>query len=353
MSFLANRYRGQVQAWEIWNEENTSRFWSTGSDATRYTGLLRAAYPAVKAADSAATVVFGGTFGNDTSYIATAYQAGAKGYFDAMAVHPYSGNQAPDMPGGWFGGYRSVRDLMLSQGDDKPIWFTEFGWSTTSAANGVGYGAAGQAVQADYLTRAYRMVEQDPYVQVAIWYNFRNNFWNNDRDGWEYQLGLLYTTFAPKPAYAAFKNYVPGQYHPIAATGSAPAGSTAATGSAPAGSSPTATISTAADKRALTRTVLQVLGGSPTARASRSALRVLRVKGVVRGARSGRVSLQVSPVGAPLRGRTALSRSGVVSLTGAFQATIRVRPGRWRVRAVFAGTSRARPSRSPYVYFRA
>ena len=63
MTFLANRYRGQVQAWEVWNEENVSRFWTTGPDPARYAGLLRAAYPAVKSADPNATVVFGGTSG--------------------------------------------------------------------------------------------------------------------------------------------------------------------------------------------------------------------------------------------------------------------------------------------------
>ena len=27
---------------------------------------------------------------------------------------------------------------------------------------------------------------------------------------WEYQCGLMRTDFTPKPAYAAFKSYVPG-----------------------------------------------------------------------------------------------------------------------------------------------
>jgi hypothetical protein len=340
MSFLASRYRGQVQAWEIWNEENTSRFWSTGPNAAAYAGLLRAAYPAVKAADPNAIVVFGGTFGNDTGFISGAYQAGAKGYFDVMAVHPYSGNQPPEHI--WFSSYRDVRSLMLAWGDDKPMWFTEFGWSTCSASNCVGYEGAGEATQADYITRAYRMIEQDPYVQVAIYYNFRNNFWDHDQDGWDYQLGLLYTNFSPKQAYYAFKNYVPGQYVPPASVAS----------TLPAPAPAPSTSSTTTDERARTSTTLRVLRSPRTARAARGVLRVLRFQGVVRGAHSGRVTLQLAPMGKPVRGRTALARNGVVSRTGAFQATIRVRPGRWRVRAVFGGSSRARPSRSPYVYFR-
>ena len=53
---------------------------------------------------------------------------------------------------------------MLAYGDAKPMWLTEFGWSTTSDSWGVS-----AQTQADYLLRAYRMLEQDSYVQVAIW----------------------------------------------------------------------------------------------------------------------------------------------------------------------------------------
>jgi len=42
MSFIANRYRGQVQAYEIWNEENGTRFWPSGPNAAAYTALLKA-----------------------------------------------------------------------------------------------------------------------------------------------------------------------------------------------------------------------------------------------------------------------------------------------------------------------
>jgi hypothetical protein len=347
MSFLANRYRGQVQAWEIWNEENTQRFWTSGPDASRYASLLRAAYPAVKAADPGATVLFGGTFGNDGGYIAAAYQAGAKGYFDAMAVHPYSGASPPEATdGGYAGfpGYRGIRNLMLAWGDDKPIWLTEFGWSTTSAANGVGYGAAGEATQADYLTRAYRLTDEDPYVQVAIWYNFRNNFWNKDANGWEYQCGLLYTTFAPKRSYAAFKSYVPGAYVPPVASAAAQASSTAVSAtSSPVGAS---------DARNATRTILSVTPPRVRVGASRRRLSTVLVRGTVRGSHGGRVTLRVEPMGRPLRALVAVSRTATVGRDGRFSVRLRVRSARWRLRGTFGGSRTARPSRSRFVVFR-
>jgi hypothetical protein len=106
---------------------------------------------------------------------------------------------------------------MLARGDDKPIWFTEFGWSTTSKQCGVS-----EATQADYLRRAFEYIEQDPYVEVATWYNFRNNFFNADADEVEAQYGLLRTDFSEKPAYAAFKAYANGTTAPPPAPAPSP-----------------------------------------------------------------------------------------------------------------------------------
>ena len=213
MRFLAARYSGRVAAWEIWNEPNTDRFWPTGPNATEYVSLLRAAYGAVKEADPAAQVVFGGLSQNDYSFVEAAYDAGAKNWFDVMSVHPYPGPHPPEHSSSWggrispnvFTGYREVRASMLAQNDDKPIWLTEFGWSTTTTDP---WGVT-PAQQADYLRRAYCVLEQDPYVEVAAWYNLRNNHWNADADEWESQLGLVKSTFERKPSYDAYKGYDP------------------------------------------------------------------------------------------------------------------------------------------------
>src|SRR5207302_11360441 len=97
-------------------------------------------------------------------------------------------------------GYREIRNTMLSHGDDKPIWFTELGWSTTSEQCGVS-----EATQASYLTKAFQLAAQDPYVQVAFWYNLRNNYWNADADTVEARYGLMRTDFSHKASYDAFK----------------------------------------------------------------------------------------------------------------------------------------------------
>lgn len=210
MRFLAERYGPLVDAWEVWNEPNYARFWPTGPDPVRYTRLLQRAYPAIKSGDPSATVVFGGLSTNDWRFLEAAYDAGAKGYFDALGTHPYSCARSPEalvrdgtrLSRHSFTAYRELRRSMVANGDRKPIWFTEFGWSTSSGECGVT-----RATQASYLRRAYRLIERDRYVQVATWYSFRNSFWAGDADSLEPQYGLLTTTFEPKPAYRAFRSY--------------------------------------------------------------------------------------------------------------------------------------------------
>jgi polysaccharide biosynthesis protein PslG len=208
---IATHFRGRVAAWEVWNEPNLSGFWST-KDPVGYTALLRAAYPAFKAGDPAADVVFGGPSYNDYAWIDQAYRAGAKDSFDVMATHPYV---SPSDQGPTYA-YRDkrytvpavalVRDTMVRYGDShKPIWFTEFGWS---AHDNTGSEPAWQLgvtreQQATYLTEMVHAVRDHyPYVTHVFWYNAR------DKDPakssvHEAGYGLLQRELTPKPAYAA------------------------------------------------------------------------------------------------------------------------------------------------------
>ena len=367
LRFVATRYKGKVSAWEVWNEENTQRFWSTGPSAASYVPLLKAAYPAVKAVDPDALVVFGGVSQNDYPFIEAAYAAGAKGYFDVMAVHPYPGANPPEST--WysngrvapnaFTGYREVRSSMLAQGDDKPIWLTEFGWSTTTTET---WGVT-QAQQADYLTRAYRVLESDPYVAAAYWYNLRNNFWDNDADTWETQLGLMRTDFTHKLSYDAFKTYQPGAGGPAPpppappATPPAPPASSPTSPSTPAAGAPAGTSfpapsgSPARSTRRSTRTSITLKRGARSrlrarASSSRGEHEVL-IAGRVAGADGGHVTIRLSRRGR--RGHWKVLRPRKMELgTGeTFRLELGLESRRWlRVQAVYEGSRSAAPSRS-------
>ena len=203
-------WKDKVEAWEVWNEPNSPEFFA-GADAARYTSLLTAAYDAAHAADPAVNIVFGGTMHVDTEWISQAYDAGAAGSFDTMAVHPYSGrgDAAPELPDtgdpAALMHVDALVSLMRTEGDATvPIWFTELGWSTHENSASTPGWARGvtEAVQADYLVRAVALTASRwPQVDVMIWYNSRDKATGDPhQDG----FGLMRRDFSPKPALETF-----------------------------------------------------------------------------------------------------------------------------------------------------
>lgn len=221
LGFLAGRLQGRVAAWELWNEPDDGVHYKGGPEPDRYAAMLRAAYPAIKAADPAATVVTGGMVGNNYRFLEALYANGAKGSFDAVGVHtdtacitspPEEQYREADGRIGRFSftGYREVRQSMLANGEDKPIWLTEMGWSTTpaqcdsGARAGTKAGGVSQAQQAEFLERAYRCLQNDGFVQVALWFSLQ------DVDGataHSHRFGLIDDGGQRKPAFSAFRRF--------------------------------------------------------------------------------------------------------------------------------------------------
>ena len=253
LQWAAARYAGKVDAWEIWNEPNMT-YSMTGADPSRYAALLRAAYPAAHAGDPATQVVFGGPSENDVPWIQKAYAAGIHGSFDVMATHPYMGpsNAPPETPDDGsiykLTHVSAVHDLMTANGDgDKPIWFTEFGWSshanTSSMANWE-LGVTPQE-QGDYLVRTLQLIKQQyPYVTNAFWYEAADEHTGTTANNDNY--GLLDSSLAPKPAYSAIAGYL------ASASSTSPAAPTATPTATPTTTAtPTPTTATTTDATAV------------------------------------------------------------------------------------------------------
>ncbi|WP_162528713.1 hypothetical protein, partial [Mycolicibacterium sp. CBMA 361] len=147
MGKVAARYAKTVSAYEVWNEVNCVCFYDPVSPQS-YTDLLKAAYPAIKAADPSATVIaaglgavfsLGGITMNPADYVNAMYAAGAKGFFDALAFHPYQeslpfsdGQGKPLTP---YTQIQQIYDLMVANGDAaKKIWITEYGVPTNNVS---------------------------------------------------------------------------------------------------------------------------------------------------------------------------------------------------------------------------
>ncbi|MCL6647367.1 MAG: cellulase family glycosylhydrolase [Chloroflexi bacterium] len=199
LAAVAARYRGKIQAYEIWNEPNTSLEWGgRPPDPAKYVRMLRALYPKVKAADPNAILVTGGlaTTGDagtgreawgDLTYLRALYENGARGFFDAIGSHPYSGPYPPETPaeraplGVYFRRLEEQRRVAEQFGDDPAFWLTEVGWlhnfegARCNLAAYDPYRAAWQVSeqeQADYLVRAFRYAREHwPWAGPIFIYN--------------------------------------------------------------------------------------------------------------------------------------------------------------------------------------
>jgi len=221
LNYLANAFHGDVNAWEIWNEEDNSGWW-TGSPA-QYVALLKAAYPAIKSASPGSTVIVGGLTGNDGAYLSQLYADGARGSFDAVGVHtdtacnitsPYDfeyDNGTQTINQYFFLGFISIHGAMVSAGDGGlPIYMTELGWSSTSAECQTGAWAGQKlagvtpAQQATFLAQAYHCLAQPQfsYVKAAMWFELFNGGTSTDPLD---NFGLLDHNYVAKPAFSAFE----------------------------------------------------------------------------------------------------------------------------------------------------
>jgi hypothetical protein len=128
MGNMATRYKGRVQAYEIWNEQNLRREWEGAPlSAADYVGLLGAAYQAIKAVDPGAIVVSGGMAPtgvndgveaiDDRIYLEQMYAAGLSGVCDAVGAHPRGFANPPDV-------YYTGSDYDPTRGwDNHPSFF--------------------------------------------------------------------------------------------------------------------------------------------------------------------------------------------------------------------------------------
>ena len=239
--FLASRYQGKVQAFETWNEQNLAGEWGQGRLCGNFPGeflaLQKAAYEGVKAGNPQAIVVFPALTPtghgdcnaalDDVVYLDRLYQETGgqiKQYFDVMGAHP-SGYNSP--PGDWVdrstapgSGFRNhdsffflrftqLREVMLKHGDDKPMWFTEFGWSVCDPNNRVPHyeycGDNSEEERAAYFDQAFQMLwEQYPYVQVAIVWNLNFRAIVPETDE-KWGFGLVNADWSTTPAYEVLK----------------------------------------------------------------------------------------------------------------------------------------------------
>jgi hypothetical protein len=225
VAMLARHYGSRLAAIEIWNEPDQAneQYFAGPGKAVHYAALLRAAYPAIKAAAPTLPVIAGSLVGANGAFLRDLYAAGIKGYYDGLAVHYYTLTLAS---------LRAIHEVQLANGDNTPLWLDEFGWSSCWPAQRIEQEQAcvTRKVQARNLSDTIRALAHTEYIAAVVSYTLR------DAPGEEF--GVLTPTGRRKPSYAALARVFASQaggvspirlalrraHSHIQATGSAPVG---------------------------------------------------------------------------------------------------------------------------------
>jgi hypothetical protein len=143
---FAQHFKGRVKYIVIWNEPNLNFEWGYRAvDPAGYARMLETVYPRIKQIDPSIQVLAGALAPtlappgatdamNDLEYLQKMYDAGAKNYFDALAIHAYGWTSPADEPPSPervnFRRSELLRAIMVKNGDAaKHALITEGGWN--------------------------------------------------------------------------------------------------------------------------------------------------------------------------------------------------------------------------------
>jgi len=238
MEVIATRYRGNVAAYELWNEPNLQREWNgTPLNATDLVSLIAMGAEGVRAGDpaaiviSAAPAVTGINDGiiaiDDRVYFRAMLAAGVAGIVDGFGVHPYGWANPPDSsastpdpavpthnnhPSFFF--RDTLTDYAAILNDfgvaGRQLWVTEFGWGSFDGFDAPPPAGAefmanvSEWQQAVYTLRAYELAHDWPWVGPMMLWNLNFAPWLGPQFS-ESGYSLLRPDGTPRPAYLSLQ----------------------------------------------------------------------------------------------------------------------------------------------------
>jgi hypothetical protein len=200
-TFLVQRYAKDLAAFEIWNEPDqvNEQYWAGPNKIAKYVALTKAVYPAIKRVAPQVPVLAGSFVGGDGKWLRALYAAGIKGYYDALSVHFY------DLT---LSALSTTRAVQKANGDRKPLWLAEFGFTSCDAKGGpafrIDHACNTRAGQARNLVDTLRSTSKVSWVKGAIVYTLRDQ-------SEAYQFGLMTGAGQRKPAFGAVSDVFAGK----------------------------------------------------------------------------------------------------------------------------------------------
>jgi polysaccharide biosynthesis protein PslG len=235
MGALSSHFRGQVDAWQLWNEPNLSYEAGGFIEAQGYFDMVQAASPIVRGDDPGALIVLAGLAPNslhdrkwaysDIDYLSDLLSIGdgaIRQYIDVVGAHSYGAGNSPDnywpnnladhsgwttAPEFYFRHAEEIHNTLVNAGlGDMPVWLTEFGWTTKNDWPDYGYGDWVSAQQqAQYITRAFEIARTEwPWMQAMFVFSL-NAAVIQGTGGPYYGFSMTDQYGQPRPAYDAIK----------------------------------------------------------------------------------------------------------------------------------------------------
>ncbi len=236
--YVANRYAGQVAAYELWNEPNLQREWNGRLlSAADFVTLMQFGANGIRQADAGAVIISGApattgindgvTAVDDRVYLQQMLAAGVGEMVDAIGAHPYGAANPPDSsvanpssvtsshnnhPSFFFVDTLADYEALLAQANVvKPIWVTEFGWgSFENIAPAVPAGVEFMAQtdewqQATYVARAFELAQENERLGPMMLWNL--NFAPLlGEDFSESGYSILGKDGSPRPSYLTLQH---------------------------------------------------------------------------------------------------------------------------------------------------
>ncbi len=195
---MAERYRGRIRYWEVWNEPDLSGF--NGMSLAEYVELQKTTYQAVKTSVPEAVVMSGGFAtmsdhpGRKEKHFHRNYLVRAKGSFETHAYHEHgSFQQYADLVDGRF------LPMRRETGTTVP-------WYANETAVASMHGS--ERNQAETLFKKLLFSWSRGAIGYS-WYDLRNDGF--DPFDAEHNYGMMTNDFQPKPVYSVF-NMLAGCY---------------------------------------------------------------------------------------------------------------------------------------------
>jgi hypothetical protein len=203
--------RRPLGAVELWNEPWGYWFWKPNPDPAAYARLVRAAATAIRAAKPDTKILMSGdtlairSDGRGVKWLDAVLAAdpGLRSLFDTYSTHAYPSPRArgpldtTSGPEYRFNRAHLTRETAAKYQAEKPIWITEVGWSTASAASDT----VSEATQATYVGQAVdHAINVQNAERIFIFSWDRSNGVDTDREG---NYGLRRKDGSLKPAWTA------------------------------------------------------------------------------------------------------------------------------------------------------